>query len=147
MKKRNKIIVAAVTGIVLVTGIAACGHHRSPEERADYMVEKITSNLELTAPQVTQLEQLKDELMKARQSMLAERESMHKEVTALLSQPTLDQERALKLVHDQTESVNQKAPQLVSAFAGFYDSLTPEQQTKLREKVEEYRHDHGYWRH
>ncbi len=147
MKKRNKIIIAAISSIVLVGGLAACGgHHHSPEERANYMLEKISDKLDLTAPQLNQLEQLKDELMNARQSMLAERDSVHTKVNELLSQPTLDQERALKLVRDQTESINQKAPQIITAFAGFYDSLTPEQQAVIRDKVQKHKEHRHHWR-
>jgi len=146
MKKRSKIIIAAISSIVLVSGLAACGHHHSPKERADYMMEKISDKLDLTAPQISQLEQLKNELMNARQSMLAERGTVHSEMNELLSQPTLDQERALKLVRDQTESINQKAPQIITAFAGFYDSLNPEQQAVIREKVQKHKEHRHHWR-
>jgi len=146
MKKRSKIIIAAVSSIVLISGLAACGHHRSPEERADYMMEKISDKLDLTAPQLSQLEQLKNELMNARQSMRTERDTLHNEVNELLSQPTLDQERTLKLVRDQTESINQKAPQIITAFAGFYDSLTPEQQAVILDKVQKHKEHRHHWR-
>lgn len=146
MKKRNKIIIAAVSSIVLISGLAACGHHHSPEERADYIMEKVNDKLDLTAPQLSQLEQFKNELMNARQSMLAERDTVHTEVNELLSQPTLDQERALKLVRDRTESINQKAPQMITAFAGFYDSLTSEQQAVIRDKVQKHKEHRHHWR-
>ncbi|MDX2422168.1 MAG: Spy/CpxP family protein refolding chaperone [Amphritea sp.] len=148
MKKRNKIIIAAVTSIALVGGgLTACNHHRSPEERADYMMEKITSKLELTAPQMSQLEQLKNELLDVRQTMLAERDTVHNAVNELLNQPILDQQRALKLAQDRTETINQKAPQVIAAFADFYDNLNPEQQTMLREKVQEHKEQRHHWRH
>ena len=146
MRKRNKIIIAAVSGIVLISGLAACGHHHSPEERADYIMEKINDKLDLTAPQLSQLEQLKNELMNARQSMHTERDTLHNEVNELLSQPTLDQERALKLIRDRTESINQKAPQIITAFAGFYDSLTSEQQAVIRDKVQKHKEHRHHWR-
>jgi len=146
MKKRNKIIIAAVSSIVLISGLAACGNHHSTEQRADYIMEKIDDKLDLTAPQLSQLEQLKNELMNARQSMLTERDTVHTEVNDLLSQPTLDQERALKLVRDRTESINQKAPQIITAFAGFYDSLSPEQQGVIRDKVQKHKEHRHHWR-
>ena len=147
MKKRNKIMIAIASGIALVSGLAACGHHHTPEERADYMVEKITSKMDLTEPQVNKLDALKDELLSVRKEMLEERETVHNEVNELLSQPTLDQTRALSLVRDRTESVNQKAPQVITALAGFYDSLNPEQQAMLREKLEEHKAHRHHWRH
>ncbi len=147
MKKRNKIMIAIASGIALISGLAACGHHRSPEDRAEYMVEKITSKMELTEPQVSKLEALKNELLNVRQSMLAERDTVHEEVNELLNQPTLDQTRALTLVQNRTDSINQKAPQVITALAGFYDSLNPEQQAMLREKLEAHKAHRGHWRH
>ncbi len=147
MKKRNKVMIAIASGIALISGLAACGHHRSPEDRAEYMVEKITSKMELTEPQVSKLEALKNELLNVRQSMLAERDTVHEEVNELLNQPTLDQARALTLVQDRTDSINQKAPQVITALAGFYDSLNPEQQAMLREKLEAHKAHRGHWRH
>lgn len=147
MKKRNKIIIAAVTSVAILGGVAACGHHRSPEERADYMVEKVTSKLELTDAQVVELEQLKDELLSVRKSWLEERETVHNQVDNLLSQSTLDQQQVLNLVRERTDSINQKAPQVVTALAGFYDSLDPDQQAMLREKVQEHKESHHHWRH
>jgi Spy/CpxP family protein refolding chaperone len=42
--------------------------------------------------------------------------------------------------------VNDKAPQVVTAFAAFYDSLTPEQQKKLHDEfAERMERHHGYW--
>ena len=146
MKTRNKIIIATVSSIVLICGISACAHHRSPEDRADYMVDKISDNLELTTPQITQLEQLKDELLASRQLMQAERNLVYAELNELISQPTLDQQRALKLVQDRTESIKQKAPQVIAALAEFYDSLNPEQQAAMRKKFEDHK-EHHYWRH
>ncbi len=147
MKKRNKVMIAIASGIALISGLAACGHHRSPEDRAEYMVEKITSKMELTEPQVSKLEALKNELLNVRQSMLAERDTVHEEVNELLNQPTLDQTRALTLVQNRTDSINQKAPQVITALAGFYDSLNPEQQAMLREKLEAHKAHRGHWRH
>jgi len=147
MKTRNKFIIASISAIALVGGLAACGHHHSPEERANYMMEKVTSKLELTSPQVDQLEQLKNELMNARQTMLAERNTAHQEINDLLSQPSLDQNRALELVEERTATINQKAPQVIAAFANFYDSLNPEQQTMLGDKMQEHKAHRHHWRH
>jgi len=52
----------------------------------------------------------------------------------------------LALIKDRSQLVNARAPQLVSAFAAFYDSLSPEQQQKLHDEVgKRLEHYHGYW--
>ncbi|MFC1751318.1 Spy/CpxP family protein refolding chaperone [Pseudomonadota bacterium] len=147
MKKRTKGIVAVVSGIILATTLVACGfHHKTPEEKADYVVEKITKKLELTPAQVTQLEQLKSQLLTTRQTFADKKEKARNTIDSLLSQPTLDQQRTMALVKEHTDEVNQTAPTIIASLAGFYDSLTPEQQTQLREKLEEYR-DHFHRPH
>ena len=147
MKKRNKIIIAVISGLVLISGIAACSHHRNPQARAEYAVEKISSKLELNDAQTIQLVKLKNEIMNVRQSMQSDRNSMFTEIDELPSQSTLDQPRVLQLLQSKIDTVNNKAPQIITAFAEFYDSLNPEQQLKIREKIQDHReHSHG-WHH
>ena len=148
MKKRNQYIIAVVAGVALTTGLAACGwHSKTPEERADYMVEKVTSKLDLTDNQVVELEKLKKELLAVRQEFVSHKEETRKAVDELLDQPVLDQQRLLSLFRQHTDAVNEKAPAVVSSVAGFYDSLTPEQQAVLREKIEKHRERSHGWHH
>ena len=146
MKKSTKILAGLVSGAVLVGGIAACGPNRSPEERAEYMVEKISAKLELTEPQVANLEQLKTTVLESRQRMRAEHEQLHQSIDEIISQPTLDQQRILALVNEKTAAITQEAPDIVAAMANFYDNLDAEQQADLRDKIREHR-EHRRWHH
>lgn len=147
MKKRNKIIIAVISGVVLISGINACSHHRSPEASAEHVVEKISSKLKLNESQTMKLVQLKDEFMNIRQTMQSDRNSTFAEVDELLSQSTLDQQRVQQLLQNKIATVNNKAPQIITTFAGFYDSLNPEQQNQIREKVQKYKEHSRHWRH
>ena len=148
MKKRTKFIIAIITGLTLTAGLAACSwHSKTPSEKADYMVEKITKKLDLNAEQVTELEKLKSELLTAREDFLSEKQGTHSAINELLMQPTLDQQRLLELVQGHTASMNQKAPMVISSVAGFYDSLTPEQQATIREKIAHHHERYGHWHH
>lgn len=145
MRKGIKYITAAVTGLVIAIGLAACGWHaKTPEEKADYMVSKLTNKLDLTDSQVVELEKLKNDLITVRQDWMAKKEETHKTIEELLKQPVLDQQRVLTLIKEHTEATNEKAPIVVSSVANFYDSLTPEQQATLRDKIAKHRH---HWHH
>lgn len=146
MKRSTKIATGIISAVVLVGSLAACGPHRSPEERADRMVEKISDKLELSAPQVANLEQLKTTVLDSRQRMRTEHEQLHQSIDEIISQPTLDQQRILELVREKTATINQEAPEIVAAMANFYDNLDLEQQADLRDKIREHR-EHRRWHH
>ena len=144
MGKTSRYIIAS---IIAVAGLTACGwHSKSPEDKADYMVEKMTRKLELTESQVVELEKLKDELLSVREEFAGKREETHKSLRELFSHSTLDQQRFVALVRKQTDALNETAPSVISSIAGFYDNLTPEQQAMLREKISDH-HGHHRWYH
>ncbi len=148
MKKVTKGIIAGVAVILVGTTLVACGFHaKTPQERADYMVNKITKKLDLAPIQVAELEKLSSTLLEVRSEFSGQRETLHNTIDQLLSQPTLDQQRLVDLIKSQTEIVNQKAPVVVASAAEFYNSLTPEQQARLKEKVQSHRDEHRHWHH
>ncbi len=51
--------------------------------------------------------------------------------------------RAQALVEEKTGAIREKSPEVIAAFAGFYDTLKPEQQQKLRDYLAK---RHGGWR-
>jgi len=146
MKRLTKI---AIVSSVLVIGagmLAACGyHHKTPEERAEWIVKKVSDELDLNDMQKEKLDVVKTEMMKLRKEFNGDRASTRKQVLALVSQPTLDRDALMNMINVRTQAVSNDAPQIVAAFGDFYDSLNPEQQAKVREHIEkgmEHRHWH-----
>lgn len=145
MKKRTKGIAAIITTLIIATTLTACGfHYKTPEEKADYFVEKVTKKLDLSSNQVIELEQLKEALLSKRQDFVERKAETRATIDELLSQSTLDQQRLAALVKEHTDAINEAAPDIIASLAGFYDSLTPEQQAKLHEKIKEHRDDHHH---
>jgi Spy/CpxP family protein refolding chaperone len=149
MKPLTKLAVIAVLGVGIFGALAGCGHrfaHKTPQERADWIVKNISDELKLNEAQLGKLNALKDELLAVRGEYRKKHGDVRKTVDELFSQPTLDQTRVLALIKERTQEVNDKAPQVVTAFAAFYDSLTPEQQKKLHDEfAERMERHHGYW--
>ena len=58
----------------------------------------------------------------------------------VLAGNTFDRARAQALLSQKTEAVQSQGPKVITALADFYDSLTPEQQQQVRERLEK-RHD------
>jgi len=148
MNKARKLLITLGLVATVGAGLVACGHHNNdPASRADYVVSKLDRRLDLDENQHQQLLHLKDVVLEAIGDVDARRAEKQRNLDELLSQPTLDQARVLALVEQHTAEVNSKAPQIVTALAGFYDSLNPEQQTELKEKALEYHQDHHGWHH
>ena len=149
MKPFIKLVVIALFGLGILGVAAGCVHrfaHKSPEERAAWIVKNIGEELKLNEAQTGKLNALKDELLAVRGDFRKQRGETQKAIGELLSQPTLDQPRVLAMIKERTQEVDDKAPRVVAAFASFYDSLTPEQQKTLRDKVAERMERYeGHW--
>lgn len=147
MKKKSLILV--VGAIALAATVAACGHYRYHgdycAEHAGWMVERMSRKLDLTEEQKAKLDVVKTRIVAARDAAAEQRESDAKAIAALLSQPTFDRARAIALTQSHTRTIETRAPEVIAAFADFYDGLKPEQQQKLREQVESRMNNHNWW--
>jgi hypothetical protein len=148
MKKSTKIV--AITTLVIglsttVFAFAGNGHWRmSAAEKAEFVNDRISSKLELTEAQKFQLSSLTDDILGLADE-IKETKSGHKLlVQQLLSEPALDQAKALDIIHQTTQMINDKAPETIASLAGFLDSLDVAQKAELRDFVEQrMKHKHG----
>ncbi|NOR51489.1 MAG: hypothetical protein GQ470_02615 [Gammaproteobacteria bacterium] len=150
MKRLTKISVIAAGALVMITTISGCSHFRSPENRAQWMVEEVTDELELTETQQLKLKTLSDEMLSTRTSMKEQFGESREQMVSLFDYPMLNQDKALKIIKSHTQMVDEQAPVMVTAFADFYDSLDSEQQIEVREFMQKHndRHEHrGFFRH
>lgn len=139
MKKSTKVIATVVLGIGVVSaGVAGYGHHRfgDPEKRAEWMMERVESKLELNTGQTAKLQSLVDELMAVRSDFTQDREAKKDQLLDLVAADTLDQQTLLDMVTEKTRSVDQQAPEIIAAIAGFTDSLDAGQRAELVEMLE-----------
>lgn len=147
MKRLTKI---AIVSSVLVFGagtLVACGHHhKNPEERAEWMEEKIADKLDLNDMQKEKLAAVKSEMMKLRKEFKGDQDSNREQALAIVSQSTLDQDALLNMISTRTQAVSNNAPQIVAALGDFYDNLSPEQQVQVREHIEKGMKNH-HWHH
>jgi len=150
MKPRLKIFSIISLFIVSAIAFTGCGHwykHKSPEKKAEWIVSEIQEELELNDAQTVKLDELKDVMLSIRKELKESHKQHHDELTLLIDQTTLDQEKLQTMVNSKLEFVGSKSPQVIGAIAGFYDSLTPEQQQEIREKWQKKskKHRHYGW--
>lgn len=143
MKRLTKISLIGAGALVALTTISGCSHFRSPESRAEWMVDRVSSKLELNETQQAKLKSLSDEMLSTRKEMKLKFGDSREQVAALFEQSVLDQGKAVSIVKSHTKMVDEKAPVMVSAFADFYDSLDVEQQAEVREFIQEHKGRHS----
>lgn len=142
----KRTLIATAGAAVLAGGLSACGHH-GPQQRGGWSdervvemrgraVERIAGRLELNAEQKAKLEVLADAMMAQRKALRGEGADPRAQIKALVAGEKFDRAGAQSLLEQKTRAVQGQAPKVIDAMADFYDSLTPQQQAKVRERLE-----------
>lgn len=146
------IVSLILVGLLAIGGVAYAkkkGFCDGPEGRANWMVERVSEQLELDDTQRDRLEQLRDRLLSMREQFADARTQGRAAVAELLAAPTLDQDRAQALIEQKTSFVSANSAELIAAFADFSDSLNEEQRATLLEWLErkgQHGFGHRHWR-
>lgn len=152
----KKSLVGLFGASVLLGGLSACGHRHhagegwqaSAEDVAKWReraIDRAGKELQLDDLQKQRLAALFDTLREQRAALVGSTGNPRAEFGAMLKGDKFDVARAQALVEEKTGAIRSKSPELIAALAGFYDSLKPEQQQKVRDYLER-RHGHGWWR-
>lgn len=145
-------LIALTSATVVIGGLTACGsrgdHARGwSDERVTEMrgkmVEKISDKLELNADQKAKLGVLADEMVASRKTIRGESGDVRSDMQALIAGDKFDRSKARQMFDQKTQAVQVAGPKILAAFGDFYDSLNPEQQKQVRERLE--RRGHGWW--
>lgn len=128
--------------------IGGCVHrYKTPEKRAEHITQKITKKLDLNDEQIANLDLIKNEILAVRKELQTKREESRDTISDLLNAPKLDQDKAMTVVNEHVNGISSQAPRVIAALAGFWDSLDPEQQAKVREKMDKHFERQGHWSH
>jgi protein CpxP len=148
--KRSLIGLTTIT--IALGGLTACGSrgdHASgwSNERITEMrgkvIEKVTRKLELNAAQQQKLGVLTDEMLAARKAVKGNTTEPRADLKSLIATDKFDRTKAQVMLDQKTQAVQGHGPKVLAAFGDFYDSLTPEQQKEVREKLD--KRGHGWW--
>jgi len=139
MKKSKKMIAIAIATLGVTSTVFAFGAHHgwkmSPEDKAEFMTGKITKKLELNTSQQQNLQSLSETVLQIMKDVRSNRVDHIDTVQAMLSEPTLDQAKALEMVRQKTDMINTRAPAVIASVASFLDSLDSDQKELLREQM------------
>lgn len=136
---------------LLGLGFTAFSHERGrgwseadKTQLREKMLARAGERLELSAEQRQHLDALLKTLAAQHTALTGPAGAPRQQLQDLVSGPSFDQAAAKQLVEGKTALLREKAPELITAMARFYDSLKPEQQAELRELLAS-RGRHG-WR-
>ena len=147
----KRTLIGALGATLLVGGLTACGSHgrhggewsaeRITEVRGK-VVDKIGKKLELDATQKQKLDVLADQIIASRTAFRGKDTDPRTELQAMVAGAKFDRARAQAMFEQKTQAVQGNGPKVISAFADFYDSLNPQQQQEVRERMQ---HRGGWW--
>ena len=147
-----KISTRIITAVLLVAGssgaVYAFSKHSdwgmSADEKVEFISDRVTSKLDLDDLQRQKFTELAELVASTLQEVKPGREEGFEEIASLLQEPSFNQARALEMIQQKTQLVNEKAPLVITAMAGFLDSLSMEQKQELQEFMQ---HRHERHRH
>lgn len=140
MHKWIKKTLIVVFGFSLLTGaLSACsrGHHADwSAEDAAAMRNKVADKLDLDTAQRQKLGVLSDQLLALRSDLKGEASDPRSGLASLFGSNKFERDRAQSLLEQKTTVMQKDGPEVITALADFYDSLSPEQQQQIRDKLE-----------
>lgn len=142
--KRTLIGGAVATALVATIGAVSAHRHHGGWPRTDAeitqmkgrFVDRAAEHLALDAAQKQRLAVVADRLQEQHKLLRGSGADPKTELRSLVAGPAFDRAKALQLVQDKTVAVQAKGPEVVNAFADFYDGLNPDQQQKLRDMMD-----------
>ena len=138
---KSLIIIGVITGVIGL-GIVGCrhrfSHNHSPEEKAEYIVAKISSKLDLDENQKTRLNKIKDEILEKAKPHRESRDELRLEAMELLRSDKITEEGVEKLVAKKEAAYKEMKPFIIKKIVEFHGILNTDQKNTLADKMEEF---------
>lgn len=135
----KKSLISLFSLTLITAAVAGCSRHHPNEwsaEDSDLLRDKVADKLDLNTPQRQKLTVLVDQLLVVREGVRGETGDPRSTFSTLISGDTFDRSKAQTLLDEKTRVLQAEGPATIAALADFYDSLDPQQQAKVRDKLE-----------
>jgi Spy/CpxP family protein refolding chaperone len=127
-------VLLATAFMLILTGC----YRKTPEQRAEEMVQHIVKTLQLDNAQTIKLEKIKDEFLARRPEMSGVREDTVKEANEMMRSSQINQSQLDALLARNQKVVDDYVHFVAAKFTEIHDMLTPEQREKLVSTIENY---------
>jgi periplasmic protein CpxP/Spy len=136
-----------VSGLILVVAAlfaGGCRFYKSPEKRAEFVVKKISSELDLNDSQKKELNRIKDEILSKRKELKLEGPRIPAEALAEFRQPTLDEKKINKSFELEMSKMTEMRQFMTKKAVEFHTILTPDQRNKFVDLITEFQKKHHH---
>lgn len=121
-----------------LSALVVAGCYRTPEQRAEWFVKRMASELKLDDAQKAKLEKIKDEFLAKRPEMKKVHEETVKEANELMRSAEIDKVKLDALIAKSQTHANDMVGFIAAKFTEIHDMLTPEQREKLVAHIEKH---------
>ena len=135
LKSKFTILVILMALVALL--MTGC-YKKTPEQRAEDLVQHIAATLELNVAQTAKLEKIKDEFLVRRPEMRSLREETVLEANRMMRSSEIDQAKLQALLDQNQKQVDAYIRFVAAKFTEIHDMLTPEQREKLVSVIEKH---------
>jgi Spy/CpxP family protein refolding chaperone len=144
--KRSYSYMKYLIGFAAIAALVMTGcHHKTPEQRAERVVQQLVSTLDLNAAQTEKLQKMKAEFLAQRPDMGKARAETLADLREMMLSPQVDEAR----LNSRREKVQAHADDMIkflfARFTELHDLLTPEQRSKLVAEMEKHAERHHRW--
>jgi Spy/CpxP family protein refolding chaperone len=115
--------------------------HSSPEKKADWVVNKITKELDLNEQQESKLNDIKKEILAKKGEYKNDHRQIFDTVVTEVRKENIDQVKIKMVFEDKHKNMEEMIPFVISKLSEFHSVLTPEQREKLANKMQEFYSD------
>ncbi len=124
---------------LFVVGAFTSCRSKTPEEKADRVISKISSKLDLTDIQVTKLKEIKTKVFEIKAAYKDEHKNSHEEIKELLLSEEITTDDIKSLIQKKTNRIDEILPQILPQVLEFHASLTKEQKAEVIECMEKFK--------
>lgn len=123
----------------LSLGAVACHFGRgTPEARAEFLVSRAKSKLDLNDTQGAKLDAIKAEWLSFHNEMKGTREQDRAWVKTELMKDKIDVDAAAQLIARRRQALDAKIPVFLARLSDFHASLSPDQKKEVVELIEHF---------
>ena len=136
MKKKHVIVAAIITLLAMGSMASGCRHHDTPEEKMHRVIEFLTGDMNLTGEQIELLDKLKTDLIHEAKDVHQLKEGARDVIIEQIRSDIMDQNQVMAAIESVRAEIDDVLGVVVSRFADFHQSLSPEQKEQLIKRLE-----------
>ncbi|MDA8793895.1 Spy/CpxP family protein refolding chaperone [Bacteriovoracaceae bacterium] len=121
-----------------LVGIIFTGCKKTPEEKADWIIKKVTRKLELNQVQKEKLEDLKVAVLQARERHSSDKQEMFTSVKRMVLAEEISEGEVRSLIDKRQNIIQEEFPQVFPLFQAFHASLNSEQKKRAVELMDKF---------